>query len=234
MTSGRTRPGHGDHWLAALEQDDPRLADVVAIPTDAPPGVHAHRQPLTEALDMVQVTARRAKGDDPRSVARLVTAYPEPRATALVHVRPRELHLWETRVEAWLVVEHEGAGALTLFLTDLVENAERYQRARGEIALEVGGLAYTMDRAPLAAGPSRLKPAGAMDARFLPDDYSFEADVRAVHRAGAGEVLDLAFQNGLAFPVASRHAAHLAPGDRATGFAWLTARWPTGPEGQRS
>lgn len=207
--------GHGDHWLAALEADDPRLADALAIPADTPEAVKLQRYALTDALDLVQVTAKR----------RLVTAYPEPRATALVRLKPRELLLWETGVEGWLVAEHEGAGALTLFLTDLVERASEYQRARGSIALEVGALAYDVRRAPANAGPSRLRPARLQDARFLPDDYAFDADVLGLHGAGEAAVLDLAFQEGLQVPVVSRRAM-LAAGERAQGLLWLTARWP--------
>jgi hypothetical protein len=210
------RPGHGDHWLAALDQGDPRLRDVLSPPLDAPEPLTTHRAALTEALDIVQVTARR----------RLVTAFPEPRATALVHLRPRELLLWETRVEGWLVAEHEAAGALTFFLTDLADNAERYQKARGVVALEVGGLGYALHRVPSAEGPSRLRPARERDARFLPDDYTVDADVRDIHPAGGGEVLDLAFQGDLVLPIALRQPTALAPGDRAHGYLWLTARWP--------
>jgi len=216
----RPLPGHGDHWLAALRQDDPRLRAALEVPLDAPPGLRLHRAPLNEALDMVQVTRDR----------RLVTAYPEPRATALVDGRPRELSLWETRAEAWLTLDHPDAGALTLFLTDLPENAGRYAAAgtRTGVRLEVGGLAYTLARAPPWAGASRLEPAARTDPRFLPDDYTFEADVLEVRTAGAGEVLDLQFHNGLAFPVAWRDRSGLEPGDRARGFLWLTGRWPTG------
>lgn len=212
------KPGHGDHWLAALHEGDPRLQDALAVPLDAPDGVGFHRSPLNEALDMVQVTAKR----------RLVTAYPEPRATTLAMVEPREMGLWETRVEGWLVVEHETVGALTLFLTDLVENAKRYQDLRGAAGLELGALAYSMRRAHENAGPSRLRPASKLDERFLPDDYSFDADVRAVHTAGAGEVLDLEFHGGLTIPVATKEPGGLRPGDRAQGLLWLTGRWPEG------
>ena len=211
--------GHGDHWLAALPEGDPRLQDALAVPLDAPDGVGFHRSPLNEALDMVQVTARR----------RLVTAFPEPRATTLVVATPREMGLWDTKVEGWLVVEHETVGALTLFLTDLVENAKRYEGLQGPSPLEVGALAYTIRRAHEGAGPSRLRPAAKLDDRFLPDDYWFEADVQAVHPAGGGEVLDLAFQGGLVIPVALRDPSGLQPGDRAQGLLWLTARWPAGP-----
>lgn len=219
--TAQTRVGHGDHFLAALDQADPRLVAAVGVPFDAPEAITTHRRPLTEALDLVQVTARR----------RLVTAYPEPRATTLALLKPRELHLWETRVEGWLVGEHPGAGALTVFLTDLAENAAKYQAARGAIPLELGALAYTVHRAYDDAGPSRLLPAAQRDARFLPDDYWFEADVQEIHPAGQGEVLDLAVHGGLVLPVVAREATALAPGARAQGFLWLTARWP---EGQRS
>lgn len=212
----KAKPGHGDHWLAALDQADPRLVDVLAPPLDAPEAPTLHRLALNEALDLVQVTANR----------RLVTAYPEPRATTLLRVRPRELAVWDTGAEGWLGAEHEGAGALAFFLTDLVENARRYEKARKDLALEAGALAYELHRAPADAGPSRLAPAQPMDARFLPDDYWFQADVLAVHRAGAGEVLDLAFQGGLVLPTVVREPAGLAPGERAEGFLWLTARWP--------
>ena len=218
------KPGHGEHWRAVLGEDPGALAQVLEFPQDAPEGVRLIRRDLTSAIDLVQVTARR----------RLITAYPEPRATALVRVKPRELLLWETRVEGWMVVEHEGAGALTLFLTDLVENAERYQRARGAISLEIGGIAYGVDRAAASEGPVRLRPAREQDARFHPDEYWFDAEALAVHPAEGAEVLDLAFQGGLAFPVASRGTSLVAPGDRAQGFAWLTARWPEGQEEQGS
>lgn len=212
-------PGHGDHWLAALAPDDPRLQAVLAVPLDAPAGLRLHRAPLTETMDMVQVTRDR----------RLVTAYPEPRATTILEGAPRELQLWETRAEAWLTLVHEGAGALTMFLTDLPENAGRYAAAgtRQGLRVEVGGLAYNLTRAPPWAGPSRLQPAVATDPRFLPDDYAFEADVISVEAAGMGEVLDLEFQNGLAFPVAWRERSGLGPGDRAKGYLWLAGRLPT-------
>ncbi|HET6404850.1 MAG TPA: hypothetical protein VFH78_09395 [Candidatus Thermoplasmatota archaeon] len=213
-----TRPGHGDHWLAALEQGDPRLRDVLAVPLDAPDSVQLHRTPLNAALDMVQVTAKR----------RLITAYPEPRATALVTVRPRELLLWDTRVEGWLVAEHEGAGALTVFLTDLVENAKRYQEARGAMPLELAGLAYSVRRPAVSAGPTHLRPARQKDERFLPDDYWFEGEIRSVLPSRDGVVLDLALQNGLELPVVSREDPRLAVGERAQGFLWLTGRWPEG------
>lgn len=218
MNDAPVTPGHGDHWLAALAPDDPRLQDALGVPVDAPGGVKLHRLALTEGVDMVQVTRDR----------RLVTAYPEPRATTLAQGRPRELSLWETRAEAWLTLDHEGAGALTLFLTDLVENAPRYAAAgtRGGIRLELGALAYNLTRAPPWAGASRLEPATRSDPRFLPDDYAFDADVVAVHPAGAGEVLDLAFQGGLVVPTAWKDRSGLGPGDRARGFLWLTGRWP--------
>lgn len=219
QAQAQVQPGHGDHWLAALAPDDPRLRGALEPPIDAPPGLRLHRASLNESLDMVQVTRDR----------RLVTAYPEPRATALVDALPLELSLWETRAEAWLTVEHAGAGALTLFLTDLVEHAGRYAASgtRGGMRLEVGGLAYTLARAPPWAGASRLEPARGTDARFLPDDYAFDADVVDVRSAGLGEVLDLEFQNGLAFPVAWRERSGLEAGDRARGYLWLTGRWPS-------
>src|SRR5207248_1559678 len=101
-------------------------------------GLALHRAPLTDALDMVQVTRAR----------RLVTAYPEPRATALVRGIPRELQLWENRAEGWLTFEHETAGVLTVFLTDLAEAAPRYAVAgtRASIDLELAGIAYRLDR----------------------------------------------------------------------------------------
>lgn len=212
-------PGHGDHWLAALPPDDPRIRAALETPLDAPPGLRLHRRPLNEGLDMVQVTRER----------RLVTAYPEPRATALVDGEPLELSLWETRAEGWLTFRHEGAGALTAFLTDLPENAGKYAAAgtRRGLRLELGGLAYTLARAPPWAGASRLEPATRTDHRFLPDDYAFEADVIEARTAGMGEVLDLQFQNGLAFPVAWRDRSGLEAGDRARGYLWLTARWPS-------
>lgn len=219
-----SRPGHGDHWRAVLGEDPGALAAVLEFPADPPDGLKLHRTALTPAADLVQVTARR----------RLITAYPEPRATTLIRVRPRELLMWETRVEGWLVVEHAGAGALTLFLTDLVESATEYQRARGEIELEVGGLAYTLERAPAHAGPNRLRPARELDDRFLPDDHWFAADVRSMRNAGEVEVVELELQGGLHLPVASHRPRLLRPGDRAQGFAWLTARWPQGQEEQGS
>lgn len=216
--SAPVKVGHGDHWFAALEPGDPRMRDALTLPLDAPDVVHLHRNELTDTLDMVQVTAKR----------RLITAYPEPRATALVTLRPRELLLWETGVEAWLVAEHEGAGALTVFLTDLVENAERYQKAKGPLALELAGLAYTIAPAHAHAGPSRLRPGAQKDARFLADDYWFEADVRAVRPASVGALFDLEFQGGLSFPVVARQDPRLVAGERAQGFVWLTGRLPEG------
>jgi hypothetical protein len=217
MDAPEAKPGHGDHWLAALEAGDPRLAEALATPLDSPDGVRLLRSPLTEALDMVQVTARR----------RLVTAYPEPRATSLAHVTPRRLALWDTRVEGWLTVEHAGAGALTLFPTDLAGEAAYYQAAgtRRGLDLEMAGVAYLAHRArsPPEA-PPRLSPAADADARFLPDDYAFDGLVRAAHPAGAGEVLDLLFQGGLAFPVALREATGAQAGDRVQGYLWLTGR----------
>lgn len=213
----KARPGHGDHWLAALDQDDPRLQDALAVPLDAPAGLHLHRGALSDALDLVQVTRDR----------RLVTAYPEPRATALLEGRPLELALWDTRAEAWLTLEHAGAGAITLFLTDLTANAGRYAAAgtKGGLRLEVAALAYNLTRAYTALGPARLEPASRTDPRFLPDDYAFDADVIAVAQTEDGEVLDLAFQGGLAFPVVWRGRSGLASGDRARGYLWLTGRW---------
>lgn len=213
-------PGHGDHWLAALPQDDPRLRDAVAVPVDAPDALRLQRTPLTEALDMVQVTMRR----------RLVTAYPEPRATALAQARPRELVLWETRVEGWLVVEQPDAGALTVFLTDLAESAPRYAAASGRgLALELGALAYTAGRVESDPGPPRLMPASRLDERFLPDDYWFVALVEDVRPAGDGEVLECRFQGDLRLPVVFREATGLAPGDHAQGVLWLTGRLPPVP-----
>jgi hypothetical protein len=224
MTETPERVGHGDHWLAALEQDDPRLREALATPADAPEGVRLSRHPLTAALDMVQVTARR----------RLLTAYPEPRATSLAHVTPRQLSLWETRVEGWLVVEHEGAGALTVFPTDLAEQAAYYQAAgtkRG-LDLEIGGIAYLAQKLHDETGQPRLAPAARMDARFLPDDYWFEGVVRAVEATDEGEVLHLAFQGGLDVPVVVREATGAAPGDHVQGYLWLTARRASGPVGK--
>lgn len=211
------KAGHGDHWLAALPQGDARLLAVLEPPLDAPEGLRLRRAPLTETLDMVQVTLRR----------RLVTAYPEPRATALLQVKPRELALWETRVEGWLTAEHEGAGALTFFLTDLAAQAHRYAAAKGPIALEVAGLAYHVEPVPPRSRvPPRLAPAARADARFLPDDYWFEGEVREVHPTAGGDVLDLVLQNGLELPVVARLPTHAAPGDHLQGYLWLTARLP--------
>lgn len=213
-----TGPGHGDHWFAALEPGDARLTDALTIPPDAPDGIALHRRPLTAALDLVQVTARR----------RLITAYPEPRATTLLSLRPRELALWETRVEGWLVAEHEGAGALTLFLTDLVEHPDAYEKASRTLDLEVCALAYSVQPSPIAVGATRLSPARKKDERFLPDDYSFDALVRAAQPTEEDTVLDLEFQNGLVVPVTVRGRPRVEPGDRAKGFLWLTARVPKG------
>lgn len=215
-----TKPGHGDHWLAVLDQADPRLRDAVAPPLDAPDALRLTRSPLTESADMVQVTARR----------RLLTAYPEPRATALVEGKPRALGLWDTRVEGWLTLEHEGAGALTLFPTDLAQEAVWYQSAgtRRGLALEVGAIAYTLEKGGEERGPPRLEPAARVDERFLPDDYWMEGLVRTVHPAGAGEVLDVEVQGGLAFPVACREATGVRPGEHVVGIVWLTGRRPQG------
>lgn len=207
--------GHGDHWLAALPQDDPRLREVLETPLDAPDGLRLRRAPLTGALDMVQVTMRR----------RLVTAYPEPRATSLLQVRPRELALWETRVEGWLTAEHAGAGSLTFFLTDLAEQAHRYAAARGALALEAAGLAYHVEPAR-AKGVPRLAPAARMDARFLPDDYWFQGEVQDLRTSEDALVLDVALQNGLELPVVARHGIPLQPGDHVQGYLWLTGRLP--------
>lgn len=211
------RPGHGDHWLAALEQGDPRLLDAVAAPLDAPDGLALHRQPLTGALDMVQVTLRR----------RIVTAYPEPRATVLVELKPRELGLWDTRVEGWLTADHPGAGTLVVFLTDLAEHAHLYERAgrAGLVQLEMGALAYNIGPVRGEGDHPRLLPASRLDARFLPDDYWFEGEVLSLRPVDGGEVLEVAFQNGLELPVVSRERTGLKPGDRATGILWLTGRW---------
>lgn len=211
------KPGHGDHWLAALPQDDPRLAEALQLPLDAGETLRLHRSPLNEALDMVQVTHRR----------RLVTAYPEPRATNLVRLKPRELALWETRVEGWLTADHEGAGTLVPFLTDLANEALRYAKPAGpRFALELAGLAYFIEPIQGAPGQPRLMPATRLDARFLPDDYWFEGRVDAVHSAGAGDVVDLTFQGGLAFPVATQHPCPAQPGDHVQGYLWLTGRLP--------
>lgn len=216
MSSNGPQPGHGEHWRAAIGEDEGRLAEVLEFPADAPEGVRLYRRHLTETLDMVQVTAKR----------RLITAYPEPRATTLLTVKPRELLLWKTGVEGWMVADHEAAGTLTFFLTDLVENATRYQKARGRLDLEVGAIAYVAQRAGPASGISRLRPAAKIDANFLPDDYAFDADVIGLRQAGGSEVLELGFQNGLVAPVATRTPTRLAPGERASGFLWLSARWP--------
>lgn len=217
-TATPLKPGHGDHWLAALSEDDPRLADALAPPLDAPEGLGFHRAPLTDALDMVQVTLRR----------RLVTAYPEPRATSLVQVRPRELLVWETRVEGWLVVDHPGAGTLNVFLTDLAAAAHRYAAARGKegLRLEIGGLAYFAHPVRGAPGPAHLAPANRTDARFLPDDYVFEGEAVDVRPAGTGEVVDLRLHGGLELPVVSRLPTGARPGDPLKGCLWLTGRLP--------
>lgn len=213
------KPGHGDHWLAALSEGDPRLVDALAAPIDAPDGLRLHRQPLTTALDMVQVTLRR----------RLVTAYPEPRATTLLHVRPVEMGLWDTRVEGWLTVDHDDAGSLVLFLTDLAENAHRYGAATpAGIDLEAAGLAYLA--APVALprqGKPRLAPARGHDTRFLPDDYWFEGEVRDIQPVGDGEVVHLGFQGSLELPVVLQTPTGAAPGDHLQGYLWLTGRLPT-------
>lgn len=213
-----TKVGHGDHWLAALDQSDPRLRDALAVPADAPAGLKLHRAPLTEALDMVQVTRDR----------RLVTSYPEPRATTLIAGRPIELSLWETRAEGWLVLEVEGVGALTVFVTDLAERASRYAAAgaREGIELEVGALAYAIARSTTRDRAPQLRPARKDDARFLPDDYAFEADVVDAQQAGAGEVLDLRVHGELTLPVVARERTGLEAGSRASGYLWLTGRLP--------
>lgn len=214
-----TKPGHGDHWLAALAQGDPRLLSVLEPPLDAPDGLSLRRGPFTEALDLVQVTLRR----------RLVTAYPEPRATALLQVKPRELALWDTRVEGWLTADHEGAGTLTFFLTDLAAQAHRYAAAKGPIALEAAALAYHVEPVPPRSRvPPRLAPAARVDARFLPDDYWFEGEVKEVHPTPGGDVVDLTLQNGLELPVVSRLPTQAAPGDHLQGYLWLTGRLPAG------
>lgn len=212
------KPGHGDHWAAALAPGDPRLLQAVAAPLDAPEGLALHRAPLTGALDLVQVTLRR----------RLVTAYPEPRATTLAVVKPRELGLWDTRVEGWLTFEHAAAGSLSAFLTDLAEKAHLYAQAgrSGHLRLELGALAYSLGPVLGETGPARMVPATRFDVRFLPDDYWFEGEVRGVRPSDEGEVLDLAFQNGFEMPVVSREPTGLKPGDRATGVLWLCGRWP--------
>lgn len=213
------KPGHGDHWLAALPEDDPRIQDALAVPVDAPDRLTLHRAPLTQALDRVQVTHKR----------RLVSAYPEPRATILAEVVPRELLLWETRVEGWLVMEHPAVGALTAFVTDLAERADRYAaHARGAMRLELSALAYRIERAPPRTDGTlaRMWPARTDDARFLPDDYAFDGDVVAIHEAAGERVLDVELQNGFALPITSREAIGLEAGDRVRGYLWLTARWP--------
>lgn len=212
-------PGHGDHWLAALPQDDPRLREVLEVPLDAGEGIRLHRHELTAALDMVQVTRGR----------RLLTSYPEPRATGLLRLEPRELALWETRVEAWLTAVHEDAGALTFFLTDFADAHTRYAGAgkRAGLPLEAAGLAYALDVAPTKGTP-RLVPAAKHDARFLPDDYWFEAQVVDVQAAGENEVLDLLFHNGVAFPVTKQGPSGAKAGDHVKGFLWLTGRLPQG------
>ena len=212
------RPGHGDHWLAALHEDDPRLREVLETPIDAPDRLQLHREPLTRALDRVQVTHKR----------RLVTAYPEPRATVLVEARPRELLLWETRVEGWLVMEHPQVGALTVFLTDLAENANRYAAASGgPFRLELGALAYFLNPLPRPKGPERLAPAGRGDARFLPDDYAFEAQVLDVRDAGEEQVLEIQLQGDFTLLLTTRAPLRVEPGDRVEGYLWLTGRWPS-------
>lgn len=216
-SAASVRPGHGDHWLAALPQDDARLAQALETPIDAPDRLTLHREPLTKAIDRVQVTHRR----------RLVTAYPEPRATMLVQGRPRELVLWETRVEGWLTLEHEGAGALTVFVTDLAERANRYAaHSGGTMGLELGALAYFVNPLRTRDGTDRLMPARTADPRFLADDYAFEATVLQVQDAGEEVVLDLALQNGLTLPLTARHVHGVEAGDRVSGYLWLTGRWP--------
>ena len=211
------KPGHGDHWLAALPQDDPRILTALEPPVDAPDRLALHRTPLTGALDRVQVTHQR----------RLVTAYPEPRATTLLEAQPRELLLWETRVEGWLVVEHPLVGALTVFLTDLAENANRYAAtAAATMRLEVGALAYFVS--PLrgqADAPDRLAPAAATDPRFLADDYHFRGTIAKLDETKDEIVLDITLQNGLVLPVTARGGFALDVGDRVEGYLWLTARW---------
>lgn len=213
-----TSPSHGDHWLAALREDDPRLRDVLTVPTDAPERLTLHRSPLTDAFDMVQVTRAR----------KLVTAYPEPRATALTHGVPRELRLWENRAEGWLLFEQAGAGLLTVFLTDLAESAPRYAAAgtRAGIELELAGVAYRLDRGASHTPPRGIEPASRTDARFLPDDHAFDGYVHDIRRAADSEVADIEFQGGLAFPVASRESSLIEVGERARGYLWLTGRLP--------
>lgn len=208
--------GHGDHWLAVFEPGDPRLPQVLDFPLDAGDGIALHRRALTATLDLVQVTAKR----------RLVTAYPEPRATALHALRPRSLELWETGAEGWLTAEHEGAGALTFFLTDLAENAERYQKIRGATPLELAALALTTGPAKPNAGAPRLRPAREQDARFHPDEYAYVGEILAIHPTPEGDVLDLALQNGLTLPLTTRETTSLHPGDHTQGLLWLTGRMP--------
>lgn len=216
--STTVKPGHGDHWLAALAQEDPRLRDVLAPPIDAPERLTLHRAPLTQALDQVQVTHNR----------RLVTAYPEPRATVLVEGRPRELLLWETRVEGWLVLDQPAVGALTVFLTDLAERANRYAAASGgAIRLELGALAYFVDPLRKPRGADRMEPARRSDPRFLPDDYAFEGTVVAVETAGEEGVYEVALQNGFVLPITARGLYGIEEGDRLAGYLWLTGRLPT-------
>lgn len=211
------KPGHGDHWLAALAQSDPRLQQALTVPVDAPAGLKLHRSDLTESLDLVQVTRDR----------RLVTAYPEPRATALVRGRPIELSLWETRAEGWLTFEHETVGVLTAFVTDLAENAPRYAAAgsRRGIDVELSAIAYAVSRSR-STGPAHLAPGKRTDPRFLSDDYAFLGDVLESESAGGGDVLHLQLHGGLALPVVTREPTALEAGSRAQGFLWLTARLP--------
>jgi hypothetical protein len=230
-THASVKPGHGDHWLAALPPGDPRLLSALEPPLDAPDGLSLRRGPLTDALDLVQVTLRR----------RLVTAYPEPRATILLQVRPRELAVWDTRVEGWLTADHlhegtDGAGALTFFLTDLAAQAHRYAAAKGPVALEAAALAYHVEPVPPASRVSpRLAPAARADARFLPDDYWFEGEVQEVHPTPSGEVVvDLTLQNGLELPVVTRVATQAAPGDHLQGYLWLTGRLPAAVDAPRA
>lgn len=218
IPSAPVKPGHGDHWLAALADADPRLLEALVPPVDAPDRLTLHRAPLTGALDRVQVTHKR----------RLVSAYPEVRATTLIAVRPRELLLWETRVEGWLTVDHPEIGALTLFVTDLAERADRYAaHAGGPMRLELGALAYFVDPLPRAKGPDRLGPARSVDPRFLADDYAFEGDVVDVRETEEDVVYDVAVQNGFVLPVTARGNLAIQPGARLSGYAWLTARWPS-------
>lgn len=213
---GSATPGHGDHWLAALEPDDPRLLDAVTPPLDAPDGIALLREPLSAALDRVQVVVRR----------RLVTSYPEPRATTLIEGRPLALHLWETRVEGWLTIEHERVGALTVFLTDLAERADRYAKNAPVMGVEVAGLAYMLQPAFASDRPLRIEPAAPRDARFLPDDHWLDGEVVSVVEAGEESVVDVRVQGGLVLPVTARHLPEVAPGQRVQGYCWLTGRWP--------